>query len=314
MQINAFYSSYHIFMNKNKHFGFVIQWLFALVFAFFAANHLVGFFHKSPVETSALFKINPFFLLFAVVLLMVNLSLEAWKWQTITQTIESLSFKKAFLSVLSGMGVSFMLPNRVGQFIGRVAHLQDHNRMMGSALSLASNFLQLVTITILGCVALLDLRLLVRIPSFNIFDLLVIMVVATGVGTGVAYFFRKKLSLIINAFSLISLRIWVKIAIIGLLRTFVYGLQYVMIFFAYNGVTSIWLVFKSVLAINFVQSILPSVFITEPLIRSSVGNIIFENISNNAQALLLAPFVNWILGLLLPSIAGAIILIKLKKS
>ena len=49
---------------------------------------------------------------------------------------------------------------------------------------------------------------------------------------------------------------------------------------------------------------------------NGIGKIddIFENISNNAQALLLAPFVNWILGLLLPSIAGAIILIKLKKS
>jgi uncharacterized membrane protein YbhN (UPF0104 family) len=63
--------------------------------------------------------------LVAVVLLMiVNWSVEAFKWKISVAKIQPISFFKAFKAVLSGISFSVSTPNRVGEYLGRVLLLE----------------------------------------------------------------------------------------------------------------------------------------------------------------------------------------------
>ena len=68
--------------------------------------------------------------LVAVILLMlVNWSVEAVKWKISIREIQRVSFIKAFKAVLSGVSFSVSMPNRVGEYLGRVMYMDEGNKL-----------------------------------------------------------------------------------------------------------------------------------------------------------------------------------------
>lgn len=66
-----------------------------------------------------------FYLLVVVILLVpANWSLEALKWKYAISKLENISFWKAIKGVLTGLTVSTVSPNRVGEFFGRLFYLE----------------------------------------------------------------------------------------------------------------------------------------------------------------------------------------------
>ena len=71
--------------------------------------------------------------LFSLVCLMMllNWSLEALKWKELTKAYHKMSFSEAFRSVISGVSTSFITPNRIGDFIGKLSYLPKGKRKIG---------------------------------------------------------------------------------------------------------------------------------------------------------------------------------------
>jgi hypothetical protein len=57
-----------------------------------------------------------------VLLMIVNWGIEARKWQYLIAPIYSISFARAFKAILSGVSFSVTMPNRIGEYLGRVLY------------------------------------------------------------------------------------------------------------------------------------------------------------------------------------------------
>ena len=101
-------------------------------------------------------KQNVFFLLLLVGLLTVlNFSLETLKWQLIISKLEEIPFLRSAKAVLAGMAVSMFMPNRVGDYLGRVFILKHADRIQAVLATILGSMAQLITTLLFGMVALL---------------------------------------------------------------------------------------------------------------------------------------------------------------
>ena len=70
--------------------------------------------------------------LFPIIILMfLNWFLEAIKWKLSANILEPLSFIKAIKGTFSGVTISSVLPNRTGDFLGKVLFLSEGNKKEG---------------------------------------------------------------------------------------------------------------------------------------------------------------------------------------
>ena len=92
------------------------------------------------------------YLLVLVVLMFVNWSIEANKWRYALWNEYKLSFSKAIQSTFLGVCVSFIFPNRVGDFLGRGFALPQGYALKGAAATVVGNISQLIVTVIMGIV------------------------------------------------------------------------------------------------------------------------------------------------------------------
>jgi hypothetical protein len=84
------------------------------------------------------------------ILLPLNWSLEAMKWQQLTAKVASLSIKIALYSVFAGIYTGFFTPNRVSEILGRILFLRIENRKTGAVLSVVNSLTQNIIMTLCG--------------------------------------------------------------------------------------------------------------------------------------------------------------------
>ena len=134
-----------------------LQWAIALAAYAFLIHTLYTFDHYSdllPLLRQA--SCRHFLALTTGLLLMpLNLLLEARKWQTLLKTIEPLTLRNAFRQVCYGMAGAFVTPYRIGDYPARVLLLKDKN-----------HYLSAITMAAVGSVALTAVILLLGIPAF----------------------------------------------------------------------------------------------------------------------------------------------------
>ena len=94
-------------------------------------------------------------LLTIVLLMLVNWFLESAKWKLLLQYIVPTGWLRCFRSVLSGVTVSLFTPNRIGEFAGRVLHLDRGVRIKAAIASVIGSMNQLLITIIAGGFSLL---------------------------------------------------------------------------------------------------------------------------------------------------------------
>lgn len=88
----------------------------------------------------------------------VNWGLETKKWQILVSPIEKVSYGRAFKSVLSGLSLSLFLPNRLGEYFGRMVFMEEGNRLRSVPLSVIGSVSQLIITLIAGIAGMLYVR------------------------------------------------------------------------------------------------------------------------------------------------------------
>ena len=89
-------------------------------------------------------------ILLAIILMPVNLFLETVKWQFQIRKLEKVKLNKAFTAVLSGISVSMFMPNRVGDYLGRVFILEKASHIKGVLLTMIGSLAQLLVTLVIG--------------------------------------------------------------------------------------------------------------------------------------------------------------------
>ena len=266
------------------------------------------------------------YLLIAILLIPINWGLEALKWKRSIRHLKYISFKHAFKAVLSGVSFSVTIPNRVGEYLGRVIYLPEGYRLKAISATIVSSFAQLLITLLAGCFGMLLLKnyLLVSIIPvlwyrFIIYGLtgttLLLLLLYFNIAGSVGWFYRwiknQKYLYLVEALRDFSWRILIQLLLISLIRYLVFIIQYFLIFQLF-GVELPPGVIAEVMSVVFLfMAVVPSIALLEIGIRGEICLKLIGLFSANALGTGLTSVTVWLINLILPAIAGSLFLLNL---
>jgi hypothetical protein len=99
-----------------------------------------------------------FYIPLLLVLMIFNWLIESVKWKIAVASVQPVSMFRAFKAVLAGVSISLSLPNRIGEYLGRVLYLEPTQRVRAISVTVVASFSQLIVTVMMGFLGLLLAR------------------------------------------------------------------------------------------------------------------------------------------------------------
>ena len=267
-------------------------------------------------------KINPLLLTLTFFLMFVNWGLEAWKWKLLVSSLEKISFGVSLKSVFSGVTVSIFMPNRVGEFAGRIFFLEKANKIEATLKNFVGSAMQLFMTFSIGLVAMFYLLRLFDANwdlSENQFRVAIGCIIAAFIFLIVLFFinrsrnvFSPKIQSYLKAVFDINRKDLFVVFCLSFLRYCVFLFQYYLVIKAV-GIRVEFDVAATLIAVTFfISSVVPSFAFTEVLTRGAVAVSLFWIIGASNSAVVASSLLVWIINLAIPALIGSAFIWKLK--
>jgi uncharacterized membrane protein YbhN (UPF0104 family) len=257
--------------------------------------------------------------LLVIILMFCNWMLEAAKWQLLLKHIHPVSLLHAFRSVMSGVTVSFFTPNRVGEFAGRIMHLNSNVRITASIASVIGSMNQLLITIIAG-----GIGLLASLNNYGftepVLTALIYLAVITALFSACVIYFRirfinrlfskvkmmEKAQLYTRVFENYKFRQLLAITFLSALRYLVFTSQFVFVLWLFNVDVEYLQSIRVISLIYVVMSVVPTIAIAELTLRGSVALYFFSSLTADSASVLAASSLLWIINLAIPAIIGGL--------
>ncbi len=265
-----------------------------------------------------------------VLLMFVNWGIEAWKWQLLVSPFERLSFRKACYSILAGVSLSIITPNRIGEYGGRILFLKSGNRLKGASVTGVGSLSQFMTTMFLGlvggCYFIAHFGVVIK-GRYGLLGewLFMAVVLLLFIAALLLYFHLDKLTGIfqkikwlnrfqhfVEVINTFSNRRLLQVLGLSALRYFVFSAQYLILLEVLGAGIGWGQGFLMLFIIYLCLALIPTIAIAELGIRGELSIWFFGMISTNQVAILAATFGIWLVNLLIPAIMGSILLPGIK--
>lgn len=266
------------------------------------------------------------------VLMLINLGLEAKKWQLQVSGIEQLNFFQSYRAVLAGQAMGLNTINRIGEPPARAAFLQEGNKIRGVMLSLVGGMAQTITTFGMGAILLIYMRFHIineqrQIAGLSVFWLDgLIYVISMGILLFMLAYFR--ISVLIQLVEKIPFiykykyflekledfhwKELLQLLIFSILRYFVVLTQYYFLMQVFD-VNIFWLDAFSLVGVMFlVLGIVPSIAFAELGFRGKVSVLLLGMVSTNTVGIIATIAGIWLINLILPAIAGTLVILGVR--
>lgn len=300
-----------------------ITWIFITAFCLaYLLQTVMGLLEKNeltfPISIS---NAQSIILTGSILLLMVfNWGVEAVKWKLAIRDLEGISFFKAVKATLAGVAVSTWMPNRIGEYIGKVFYVQPQNRTKGAISALFVSYTQIVATLIFGLIG--GVYFLMAYGEVHVYGLLMLLITLV---LGVSVFgyrllrreklaykrgkFWKAIRYFLLTFTRYNSSMHLRMIVLSALRFAIFSTQFVLALHLF-GVQSSWVeLFLLVAAIYGIQTVLPTPAIAALGIRGSLSLYFLGFVTDLNGAILSASYGIWLVNLLLPSFFGFICLL-----
>ena len=263
------------------------------------------------------------FLSLVFILMILNWTIEAQKWRLLLVGTEKFSLWKSFQSVLTGVAVSVITPNRIGEYMGRILYLRNVHKIQGITVTIIGSFAQLIVTGFLGLVGLLYYIMNIQ-QSTWLTILFVSSILLCIVLTYIYFHLHKLLDWTKGITFLRKIRIYleivkrfnqpqlIKILLISTARYLVYTIQFILLLKLFlveiNFITllfTIWLIF-------WAMAILPTIAIAEIGIRGETALFFLAPLSTNHLGIVSSTLMLWLINLIIPSLLGCLFVYKMK--
>jgi hypothetical protein len=268
----------------------------------------------------------------AVLFMPINWLLETYKWYLLLNSQIIISFKQCTKAVLGGLAFSMNTPNRLGEYVGRLIHLKEGQRLTGANFSIISGLAQLLVTIIAGIFALLFLRvaLIANHPTDAISQFLtktwVLWVLIFSVILLLFFYFYyaqiiqfiakiipiKRVISFVATIQKTSGRLLIYILFISTVRFIIFTTQYLLIWNALGIKFELINGFAIVSLIFLLLAIIPTIAIAELGIRGKVALYVAGSFSPHWLALTAGTILIWFLNLVVPAIVGTFSLWNIK--
>ena len=263
------------------------------------------------------------FMIFVVLLMFVNWTIEASKWRLLLKGTESFSLIKSLQSVLTGVAVSVITPNRIGEYMGRILYLKNTNKIQGVTVTIIGSFAQLIVTGFLGLVGLVYYIIYIKYTAW--LNVLLVSSVVMCVGLVYIYFhlykiiewtngisFLKKIRVYLEIVKRFDQKQLMKILMLSFLRYFVYTIQFlilldVMMVYApmLDLLFTLWLIF-------WAMAIVPTIAIAEIGVRGETALYFLLPLSANSFGIVSSSLMLWLINLIIPALIGCLFVYKMK--
>ena len=262
-------------------------------------------------------------LLLVMLLMLLNWAIESVKWQMLLKHTEQLSFVAAFQSVLMGLAVSIITPNRIGEYLGRILYLKNTNKLTGISITIIGSFAQMLVTSFFGVLGLLFYLYAVEQSTFlYILFGMSVLIAALMFYTlfhleALVTFCKKipvlkKVSLYIEVIKRYEKSTLIKLILYAAGRYIVYSTQFFILlyvthqfFLPAETFAGIWLLF-------WIIAVVPSFVIADVGVRGKTAVTFLAFVSGNALAILVSSVMLWFINLILPALVGCFFVFRIR--
>lgn len=308
-----------------------IKALLAIMALAYLVYRLVTFEHwdQAGQRFSEAFQGNRlYFLAAAVILIFLNFSSEAIKWQRLVNRLEPVSYLKAMAGILSSLTMAITTPNRIGDVITRGLILKPGHRLAGTGhtfLCILAQMVVTITLGLVGAATYLpanDYLLNYKHDSWmitlaiSITTGLILIILFFSIDRLSGFFQRFRWLKVFHPFLLALQGVSIKdksfLLLFSTLKFLTYITQFYLIlhFFGINippftGLSAVSLIY---LILHFV----PVPTVGDLGVRGSVAILILGPYTSDVPAIVFTTFVIWIINIMIPAMIGLVLLRKIR--
>ena len=260
-------------------------------------------------------------LVLVLCLMPINWGIESYKWKSITNQVEQISYSTAVKSVFSGICVGNIAPGRAMEFLAKIIFFKPENRPSITVLHFINGMFQML-ITVTVGISSIAYKLSQKHQSSYF-----IYAVVLG-GCCLILFFcwtilnvsliQKKIKFIkwFRRLEMADIRfskqLIVRLIFLSIVRYLVFTVQFFLIYNALSSQQHVIQVFMSIAAYFMLTSLIPMISIIEPAIRAAIALFVFDNATDQTITIVLTSTFLWIINVIIPSAIGYIIILKEK--
>lgn len=275
---------------------------------------------------------NKPYLVLLFLLMMLNWTIEAKKWQILIATVQKVSFFTAIKAVLSGLSFSLFAPNGIGDYFGRIVYMKEGNRLRSIAVTFIGSLSQILVTLAAGLTGLIYLynhtwQGLPQAQGFTGFWVMAVvyMMAMTFIVVLFIYYRLSWLTLLVEKipfvykYKFLIERLegfhWkelTKILILSVIRFIVFIVQYLLMLHIFN-VQIYWLDAVCTTSVLFlVLAILPTIPVADLGIRGETGIQLFGVLSKNTGGIVFTAAGIWLLNIIIPAVIGSLFVLSIK--
>jgi len=322
-------------MQLNKSIKIFINYFFGpLLFAWLAFSIYRQIIHQTELEESwlrikqSLQSYKIIYLIVALCLIPVNWGLEAWKWKLSVNDVYPIKFAQAFKAILSGVSFSVTMPNRVGEYLGRMMYLPEGNRLKTISVTLVGSFAQLLITIIAGTIGVMVLKkvLLNHFSDFRIwYQFVVYGLIVISIGLVLIYFnvagavnlFKywirsERYVYLVDSLRNFHTKLLTQLLLFSCLRYLVFVTQYILLFYLFEVNVSVPTIIAVMSIVFLAMAIVPSIALVEVGLRGEISIRMMGFFSANTLGIGFTSITVWFINLILPAIIGSLLLLNLR--
>jgi hypothetical protein len=276
-------------------------------------------------------------LLLVLLLMFVNWSLEALKWQFLIRKSEKISFFRSLKGILTGISVGVFTPNRLGEFAGRSFVLDKTHPWKVFFMTLVGSYSQLLATILFGVSGLIAfLHLYIGLPEgfayqnmimafFAIMTVMLLMLLYFNIwliDKHLGRWLRKKrpgFAVYLHVISQYSRDELQAVLVFSILRYFVFSMQFLLLLHLFDLPIPFWQGMIFIGVVYLVMTLIPTFALSEIGIRGSAAIYFFgfyySRVLGDAEyalGVVGASSVLWFINLVLPAILGTFFVYHLR--
>jgi hypothetical protein len=262
-------------------------------------------------------------LLIIILLMIVNWTIEAAKWRVLLAGTEYMTLWSSLQSVLTGVAVSMITPNRIGEYVGRILYMKNVNKIKGITVTIVGSFAQLIVTGLLGLLGLIYYIYYVEHSSW--LNVLLVSSVVLCVGLGYIYFhldklvkwveqypYLRKIKIYLDVLKRFDITQLLYILLLSFFRYMIYSIQFALLLYLLKVEIPIVPLFFTIWLVYWAMAIVPTVAIAELSIRGETALYFFVPLTDNHLGVVSATLILWLINLILPALIGCLFVFKMK--
>ncbi len=260
-----------------------------------------------------------------LVLMGVNWGIETLKWKILVNRFEGISYYTTLKSIVTGVFISLfiniLVPNRLGEFAGRILYVRL-NKVKAALITSIGSFAQFIATALFGSLAFLVFsfsgiaeRPLEKYEGYLLITALVLLVglmVLLYLNINVLSWvlrkpkFLRRFKKITSVFYFYKTTRLLKVLLLSILRYGVFCSQFILLLWvcgveitALQGLIAVPIIF-------LVQTVVPSNMLSDLVIRGAASTSFLGYYSDNHAGILSAAYLLWAINIFIPGMVGAV--------